>query len=103
MTGGSVRASGELLLAVEPEDVTAGGVGFVVIAGLVVGTVFLLRSMNKQLKKVDFEEAPDGQVPDAEAPDRAGPDAASMPDEDTGDSGAAPGDRPEEGPRSSRS
>lgn len=52
-------AGGELLTAVEPEDVTAGGAGFVVIAGLVVGTVFLLRSLNKQLKKVDFEEPPD--------------------------------------------
>lgn len=69
-----------MLAAVEPEDVTAGGVGFLVIAGLVVGTVFLLRSLNKQLKKVDFEEEPD---------------------EDTG---AEPGedDESEEGPKSSR-
>jgi hypothetical protein len=64
-------AGGELLTAVEPENVTAGGVGFLVIAAMAVGTVFLLRSLNKQLKKVDFEEEPD------DAGDPPGPDDES--------------------------
>jgi hypothetical protein len=81
-------SSHDLLLAVEPEDVTAGGAGFLVIAGLVVGTVFLLRSFNKQLKKVDFEEAPDE---DDSADRRRGA---------TGGEDPRPADESEEGPRS---
>ena len=71
MTQAAAATSADLLIAVEPEDVTAGTAGFLVIAGLVVGTVFLLRSLNKQLKKVDFEEETDdtGDDPsDAEPP-----------------------------------
>jgi hypothetical protein len=63
VTGVGGPAGGELLTAVEPENVTAGGVGFLVIAGLAVGTVFLLRSLNKQLKKVDFEEEEADEAP----------------------------------------
>jgi hypothetical protein len=83
-------SSGDLLLAVEPEDVTAGGVGFLVIAGLAVGTFFLLRSMNKQLKKVDFDEAPEEPAEAADRADGEGSDSA----------GPDPVDESEEGPRS---
>ena len=88
MTQAAGAASADLLMAVEPENVTAGTAGFLIIAALIVGTVFLLRSLNKQLKKVDFEEAddPDGSA-DAESP-------AST------DADAQVSDEPEEGPRS---
>jgi hypothetical protein len=74
MTGVGGPAGGELLTAVEPENVTAGGVGFLVIAGLAVGTVFLLRSLNKQLKKVDFEEEPAADSESESAPKPAAED-----------------------------
>ena len=41
------------------EWVGPGLLGFVVIAGLCVATVLLWRNMNKQLRKVRFEEEPD--------------------------------------------
>lgn len=86
MTEVATLAGSELLMAVEPEDVTAGGAGFLVIAALAVGTVFLLRSLNKHLKKVDFEEEPDEE-----------------PDEGAGESGSISGDESDEGPKSARS
>ena len=55
MIEGAAIATQDVLQTVDPADVTAGGIGFVVIASLAVGTAILLRSMNKQLKKVDFE------------------------------------------------
>jgi len=88
MTEVATLAGGELLTAVEPEDVTAGGAGFLVIAALAVGTVFLLRSLNKQLKKVDFEEEPR--------------DEAGEPKSDTRPESVA-GDESDEGPKSARS
>jgi hypothetical protein len=95
-------AGSDLLIAVEPEDVTAGTAGFVVIAALVVGTVFLLRSLNKQLKKVDFEEETDETAEDGTGEEGTGgsaagedPDGADRPSD-----GAPVSDEPEEGPRS---
>jgi hypothetical protein len=82
----------DLPLAVEPENVTAGGVGFLVIAGLAVGTFFLLRSLNKQLKKVDFEEEAD------EAPSDEGR-GSDVEDRRYGER-ASPIDESDEGPRS---
>ncbi|WP_406285801.1 hypothetical protein [Embleya sp. NBC_00896] len=43
-------------LAVEESKVSPGLLGFLVVAGLAIATWFLLKSMNKQLKRVDFEE-----------------------------------------------
>jgi hypothetical protein len=87
-------STSDVLLAVEPEDVTAGGIGFVVIAALAVGTALLLRSLNKQLKKVDFEEEPepgrDAEMPAEKVADSASEPAAEEP----------AGDEPEEGPKS---
>src|SRR5690606_29778568 len=94
--------------AVDPEDVTAGGTGFLVIAALVVATVFLLRSLNRQLKKVDFEEEPlddadrPGATPPAGGPD-GGADAAggdSAPDGPAAGEAAGPDDESDAGPRS---
>src|SRR5262245_4635672 len=119
---GATGATHDVLLAVDPEDVTAGGVGFAVIAGLAVGTALLLRSLNKQLKKVDFDEGPgpggrapgpetDGPTagePDAPEPDGAEPggepdpatDAATDRAEDEPVRNGPAADEPDEGPRS---
>ena len=83
-------STSDVLLAVEPEDVTAGGIGFVVIAALAVGTALLLRSLNKQLKRVDFDEEPEPGRDAAEPADSASEPAAGEP----------VGDEPEEGPKS---
>lgn len=40
----------------DPEDVTAGGVGAVVLVLLALAVVLLIFSFRKQLKKVRFEE-----------------------------------------------
>jgi hypothetical protein len=43
-------------------DVEPGVLGFLVVAAMGVALVFLLRSMNKQFRKIDTEpEAPDGE------------------------------------------
>ncbi|MET7297853.1 hypothetical protein [Embleya sp. NPDC005575] len=57
-----------LQLAVEESKVTPGLLGFVVVAAIAVATWLLLKSMNKQLKRVDFEESDKPAVKsDAEA------------------------------------
>lgn len=56
------------LLAAERDPsvwVGPGLLGFVVIMALVVATILLWRNMNKQLKKVDFD---DGSEPPATPP-----------------------------------
>lgn len=50
----------------DPEDVTAGWLGFAVFLALAVAVVLLWLSMRRQLKKIDFEEKPD---PSAEKQD----------------------------------
>jgi len=42
--------------APKPDDVTAGWTGLIVLLLLAGATVFLLRSMNKRLKGIDFDE-----------------------------------------------
>jgi hypothetical protein len=62
-----------LVLAVDKSRVTPGLIGFAVVALLGVATYLLIRSMNRQLRKVDFEEPrddEDGAGPDG--PDRGG-------------------------------
>ena len=46
---------------VNPDYVGAGALGFLVVAGMGVALVFLLRSMNKQFRKI----TPDPAAPDA--------------------------------------
>nr|WP_245771272.1 hypothetical protein [Actinacidiphila guanduensis] len=48
----------------DENKVTPGLLGFVVFAVLAVGVWFLMKSMNKHMKQVDFEEEP---APPAEA------------------------------------
>lgn len=90
------QPSTDMLQAVDPNDVTAGGMGFLVIAGLVVGTVFLLRSLNKHLKRVDFEESDttSGEAPQDDRRDSTDGDPDDSPD-------ASVSDGPDNGPRSS--
>ncbi|MGH3329595.1 MAG: hypothetical protein ACRDPT_17685 [Streptomycetales bacterium] len=44
------------LLAVDKSKVTPGLLGFLVVVGLALATWFLMRSMNKQIGKIDFDE-----------------------------------------------
>ncbi|MGA4540089.1 hypothetical protein ACPA54_08845 [Uniformispora flossi] len=58
-----------LQFALEDDKVAPGLLGFTVVAVIAAATWFLLRSMTKQLKRVDFEEkTPDGTT----ATDRSG-------------------------------
>ena len=53
-----------VLRAVENNDVSPGVIGFVVVASLGVATWLLIRSMNRQIKKIDLpDEPPAGQDP----------------------------------------
>ncbi|MDQ0986622.1 hypothetical protein QFZ71_003905 [Streptomyces sp. V2I9] len=65
-------------LAAEELDknkVTPGVLGFLVFAALAVGVWALMKSMNRHMGRVNFEEAPD---PDAK-PTEAGSGAAASP------------------------
>ncbi|MEU8139602.1 hypothetical protein [Streptodolium elevatio] len=77
------------LAALEEDKVTPGLLGFTVVAVLAAATWLLLRSMNKQIRRVNFEEAPiqrdlpvqrtsaSDETPDAATPDPENPaDAA---------------------------
>jgi hypothetical protein len=43
--------------AVDPDRVTPGYLGFLAVVFMAVAVVLLVRSMNKQMKRVDFDEA----------------------------------------------
>lgn len=45
------------VLALDSDRVAPGLLGFLVVAALGVATWFLIKSMNKQLKKIDFDES----------------------------------------------
>jgi hypothetical protein len=60
-----------LLLAIDDSDVSPGVLGFLVVAALGVATWLLLRSMRRQMKKVDFDE----HATDARPPEQAPRDA----------------------------
>ena len=61
------------LAAVDPDKVTPGVLGFVVVFALAIATWLLLRSMTRQLKRIDIPEP--AQPPDAqeESPPTSGP------------------------------
>jgi hypothetical protein len=82
--------TGPVVRAIQDNKVSPGVLGFLVVAALGVATWFLIRSMNRQLHKIDFSEdaidrerratrvpevelAP--QVEDAQATDPARPEA----------------------------
>ena len=67
-------------------DVEPGVLGFLVVAGIAVALVFLLRSMNKQFRKI---EPP---------PEDGGPDAAPGGGGDGGAQAAAPAKAPAQTP-----
>ncbi|MBD0745360.1 hypothetical protein [Streptomyces sp. CBMA152] len=52
-------------LAKEVDDnkVTPGVLGFIVFAALAVGVWMLMKSMNRHMRKVDFEEPPEAAEP----------------------------------------
>ena len=51
-------------------DVAPGVLGFLVVAAIGVALVFLLRSMNKQLRKIDPEPEPERDPPGSSRPGR---------------------------------
>ncbi|WP_327369522.1 hypothetical protein [Streptomyces sp. NBC_01217] len=66
-------------LAKEVDDnkVTPGVLGFIVFAALAAGVWLLMKSMNRHMGKVDFEEAPDpAAAPGDGAPAGAGAGSA---------------------------
>ncbi|MFD4034103.1 hypothetical protein ACFWVP_27240 [Streptomyces sp. NPDC058637] len=56
----------------DENKVTPGVLGFLVFAALAVGVWFLMKSMNRHMGKVDFEEAPDPSGAERKAPAEAG-------------------------------
>ena len=60
-----------LVGAVDESKVNPGVLGFVVVALLGVATWLLIRSMHKQLRKVDFEEP--AEDPETPAPKSSAP------------------------------
>ena len=56
MSGATVQLSLMVLRAVEDNDVSPGVIGFVVVASLGVATWLLIRSMNRQIKKIDLPD-----------------------------------------------
>jgi sensor domain CHASE-containing protein len=60
MTPGLTLTLGSSVRAVEESNVNPGLLGFVVVALLGVATWLLIRSMNRQIKKIDLpDDAPD--------------------------------------------
>ncbi|MBC3984879.1 hypothetical protein H8N00_17970 [Streptomyces sp. AC563] len=51
----------ELAKEVDDNKVTPGVLGFIVFAVIGVAVWMLMKSMNKHMKKVDFEEAPSAE------------------------------------------
>ena len=98
MIAGASGAPHDVLLAVDPADVTAGGVGFAVIAGLAIGTALLLRSLNKQLKKVDFDEGPETDGPATGDAATDGPATGDAATDGPATDGPATGDAATDGP-----
>ncbi len=71
-----------LAAAAEEGDVNPGLLGFVVVALLAVATWLLLRSMRRQIKRIDLPEDAQPDLPEDDQPDR--PDRDDRP---TGPSG----------------
>ena len=70
-------------LAVEASAVTPGLLGFVVVALLGVATYLLIRSMNRQIRRIDLPEEPEPPTREGEGPPTRDGDAP-------GGAGAAP-------------
>jgi hypothetical protein len=69
LTGSAVRLGQGTPRQLNDDIVRPGWIGFGVFIALAVASYFLFRSMNRHLKKVNFEEEPlDGPVTDETAP-----------------------------------
>ena len=97
--------AGPVVRAIQDNKVSPGVLGFLVVAALGVATWFLIRSMNRQLHKIDFsEDAIDRErhaspVREVElAPPVDGPPATdtARPEPDGEDGPGVAGDRPPE-------
>ncbi|MEU8892499.1 hypothetical protein [Streptomyces sp. NPDC048442] len=55
----------------DKNKVTPGILGFIVFAALALGVWALMKSMNRHMGKVSFEEAPDPDAPVSKAPEGA--------------------------------
>ena len=71
MTGAAIVA---VTRAVSDNDVSPGVLGFVVVATLGVATWLLLRSMNRQLKKIDLPDEKTDPADEANRKDRGSPE-----------------------------
>ena len=77
----AVVLAGPVLLAIQDQKVSPGVLGFLVVAALGVATWLLIRSMTRQIHKIDFSE-------DAIGAERQKPPVP----ETGGDDGSLPGD-----------
>ena len=77
----AVVLAGPVLLAIQDQKVSPGVLGFLVVAALGVATWLLIRSMTRQIHKIDFSE-------DAIAAERQKPPVP----ETGGDDGSVTGD-----------
>lgn len=68
-----------LLATVDESKVTPGLLGFVVVALLGVATYLLIRSMNRQIRRIDLPETEDGQNGNAEQDSADGEPGRSTP------------------------
>lgn len=73
-----------LQFAVEEDKVAPGLLGFTVVALIAAATWFLLKSMTKQLKRVDFEEK-DTRPTTPRVPTQDTPTTDTTPDTPTAD------------------
>ena len=53
---------------IDEDKVTPGVLGFIVFAALAVGVWMLMKSMNRHMGRVNFEEAPEGGASTEAAP-----------------------------------
>ncbi len=76
MTGAAFAVPAAAVLAIADSAVSPGVLGFVVVALLGVATYLLIRSMNRQIKRIDLPgERTSEEAPEEDAP-RAGDDRA---------------------------
>ncbi|HET9946341.1 MAG TPA: hypothetical protein VFR56_11880 [Actinomycetes bacterium] len=70
------------VLAVDDQDVSPGVIGFLVVAALGVATWLLIRSMNRQIRKIDLPDDPDdtrdASGTDSDLPDGPEPDGRGI-------------------------
>jgi hypothetical protein len=66
-------------LAVDDNDVSPGVVGFLVVALLGVATYLLIRSMNRQIRRIDLPDDAADNAPDDDHSDGADDDDADDP------------------------